>query len=84
MGVAKFLGRNDRVGGIEMKQAHYHRNGGRDPSSPAHQAVGGAFLGLDEGFCFVQCLVGYGDDVVIGQRTAGRSILPGHASPGTL
>ena len=68
VGVAQFLGRNDRVGRIEMEQAHHHGDGGRDPPRPAHQPVGGAFLGLDEGFRLQQRLVGNGDDVVIGQR----------------
>ena len=70
MGVAQFLGRNDRVGRIEVEQAHHHRDGGRDPSRPAHQPVGGAFFGLDEGFRPLQRLVGDGDDLVIGRRRA--------------
>jgi hypothetical protein len=70
MGVAQFLGRNDRVGRIKMKQAHDHGDRGRNPSRPAHQAVGRAFLGLDEGFRFLQRLLGDRDDIVIGRRFA--------------
>jgi hypothetical protein len=82
VGVAQFLGRNDRVSRIEVEQAHHHCNGGRDPSRPSHQAVGRAFLGLDEQFSLMQRLVGNGDDVVIGQRIAWWLTLCGHASPG--
>ena len=67
VGVAQLLGRNDRVGRIEVEQAHRDRDRGRDPPGPAHQPVGGAFLGLDKGFRLVQRLVGDGDDVVIGR-----------------
>jgi hypothetical protein len=65
--VAQFLGWYDRVGGIEVEQTHDHGDGGRDPSPPAHQPIGRALFGLDEGFRLLQRLVGNCDDVVIGQ-----------------
>ena len=61
VGVAQLLRRHDGVGGVEMEQAHHHRDRGRDPAGPAHQPVGGAFLGLDEGFRLEQGLVRNGD-----------------------
>ena len=76
--VAKLLGRHDRVGRVEMEQAHDHRDRGRDPSRPAHQPVGGAFLRLDKGFGLLQRLVGDSDDLVIGRRC----LVCCHASPG--
>jgi hypothetical protein len=48
VGVAKFLGRNDGVGRVQMKQAHHDGNGGRNSPWPAHQAVGRALFGFDE------------------------------------
>ena len=38
MDIAQFLGRNDRVGGIEMKQAHHHGDGGGDSFRPSPSA----------------------------------------------
>ena len=78
VGVAKFLGRNDGVGRVEVKQAHDHGNRGRNLPRPPHQAVGRAFFRLDEGFCLLQGFVGYRNDLVIGRRC----LVFCHAFPG--
>ena len=67
VGVAKLLRRNDRVGRIEMKQAHRDGDVGDSLARQPAEPVGRAFIRFDEFLSLAQSLIG-NDRRVIARR----------------